>query len=353
MSTVVLDCRWLSWSGAGRVTEQLLVGLGELRPPHRWILWGPEAVSAYVWPGSEWVPAGDDPTALSGQRDWFRVPKGDLVVFMHQQRPLRKVRSVTMILDTQPVRHNAGGIDALAKRWFLRRVGRISDHVLTISKYAKQCIVDDLGVDPQRITTVRLPVDAAMAARVLERRRRGTRQEVAVYVGLFLAHKNLPRLIEAFGRTAFRARGGRLVLIGGKGLAAGLEASLDEDQRSFVQVVPYATQAELERWYAEATLLVQPSLEEGYGLPVAEALSAGLEVCAADAGALPEAARGMAEMFDPASVESIAAAIDRTATRAAATTDGGRSLAERYVQGAAKARDLAELVLSVVEGRLP
>jgi glycosyltransferase involved in cell wall biosynthesis len=63
-------------------------------------------------------------------------------------------------------------------------------------------------------------------------------------------------------------------------------------------------------------MVIQPSLEEGFGLPVLEALAGGVPVCCSDVDALREAAQGRARLFDPLSVSSITDAIDYTASAA-------------------------------------
>lgn len=352
--TVVLDCRWLSFSGAGRVTESLLRGLRAAAPPQRWVLWGPDEAAAYLWPGAEHLATGAKPTQLSGQRDWFGIPPADLVVFLHQQRPLRPVPSLTMILDTTPLRHNRNRVDAWAKTQFLRRVGKISRGVLTISEFSRRSIEADLDVPAARITTVGLPADAGLAERILAQRAASAQEEVALYVGLFLPHKNLSRLIQGFGRTAFRRRGGKLLLVGGKELAEPLRRTLDEEQRSYVTIRPHCSQAELERLYATSRFLVQPSLEEGFGLPVQEALASGLAACVSNGGALPEVARGFAETFEATSVTAMAAALDRTAGHAVDIGgDHGRALSASYLARAPSIDDLGRQVLDQVERHLP
>lgn len=313
------------------------------------MLWGPPELAARLWPGAEHAIIPSRPTRLSGQRDWFAVPRADLVVFLHQQRPLRGVPALSAILDTTPLRYNRNRLDGWAKARFLRRVGRISEGILTISDFSRTCIERDLGVAPERITKLSLPADRELATRVLARRRRSTRDEVALYVGLFLPHKNLPRLIEAFGRTRFRQRGGRLLLIGGKHLAEPLRRTLDAGQRSYVTIREHCDEAELERLYATSRFLVQPSLEEGFGLPVQEALAAGLPVCASHAGALPEVTLGFAEHFDPTSLPDMTAAIDRSADR---PLDDGVELSAAYLAQAPTIDDLARQVLSAVSHAL-
>ncbi|MCU0259777.1 MAG: glycosyltransferase, partial [Ilumatobacteraceae bacterium] len=69
-------------------------------------------------------------------------------------------------------------------------------------------------------------------------------------------------------------------------------------------------QPDLEALLARAALVVQPSLEEGFGLPVAEAMAAGIPVAVSSGGSLPEITRGTVPTFDPTDVSAIAHAID-------------------------------------------
>jgi len=293
------------------------------------------------------------PTELSGQRGWFDVPAADLVVFMHQQRPLRQVPAVTVIHDTTPVRFNRNRVDGWYKTRFLRHVGRISRGVITISDFSSQCITRDLGVAPGKITRVGLPADGDLARRVLARRGDAPQEDVALYVGLFLPHKNLPRLLQAFGRTAFRRSGGKLLLVGGKDAAEPLRLSLDGEQRGYVTIRRECAQEELERLYATSRFLVQPSLEEGFGLPVREALAAGLPACVSDGGGLPEATMGFAQHFAATSVTAMSAAIDRTAEQAAQGGDHGASLSASYLARTPTVDEFVGQVLDVVTRHLP
>ncbi len=316
------------------------------------MLWGPAEVRPYLWPGAEHVAVATKPTQLNGQRDWFTIPAADLVVFLQQQRPLRNVPALTTILDTTPLRFNRNRLDRWAKARFLRRVGRISKGIITISDFSRRCIETDLGIDPDRISRIGLPADPELAGRVLALREESAREEVALYVGLFLPHKNLPRLIQAFGRTSFRRRGGTLVLVGGKDAAEPLRQTLDAEQRRYVTVLGRCTQTELERLYATSRLLVQPSLEEGFGLPVQEALSTGLPACVSTGGALPEVSLGLAESFQPTSVPEMAGAIDRTAEQAADLDDAGRALSASYLARTPTIDDLARQVHGLVQRHL-
>jgi glycosyltransferase involved in cell wall biosynthesis len=311
---IVTDGRWLPFGGAGRTTELLLRALALTESPYRWVLWGPPPLATWAFPGTEVAPTTVDPRAWNGQRQWFDVPAADLTVFLHQQRPLRRVRSATLIYDTIPLHFTANPVVRGSKRLFLRRVGAISDRVLTLSEYSRGCIERELDVPPERISVLGLPADDELAHRVLAERRRLPRADVALYVGRFATHKNLRRLVTAFGRTAFAAAAGRLLLVGGtQEEVTDLSVRLSPAEREVVELRRPCPQDELERLLATCLFVVQPSLEEGFGLPVWEAQTCGVPVCVSDGGSLPETTLGFVEPFPATSVEAMTAAIDACA----------------------------------------
>lgn len=114
-----------------------------------------------------------------------------------------------------------------------------------------------------------------------------------------------------------------------------MRAGLEPEQREFVSLNGVCTQEEIDRLLAESLFLVQPSLEEGFGLPPHEALSVGLPVCCSKAGGLPEATYGMARLFFPTSTQDMQAAIDDCATQAQSWTQADREALSKKVREAA------------------
>lgn len=353
-SRILLDCRWLFHAGPGRATELLLRGLAASASQTPWALWGPPSIRQFAWPGASVEESSSRPSRLRGQRDWFRIPPSELVVFMHQQRPLRKVRSVTFIYDTIPLRYASSSFDRKLKLLFLKRVGAISVGIITISDYSRRCIAEDLGLPEQRVSVLRFPFDEEFANRILKLRRQYSASNVALFVGRFLPHKNLSRLINAFGRTEFQASGGKLLLVGGSPQEiAELQAPLTNREKDFVDIRGRCSQEELDRLFASSLFLVQPSLEEGFGLPAHEALSCGLPLCASDGGALREVTHGLVEHFSANSAEEMAAAVDACATRAgAANPEDDQNLSDEFRRRAPSVREFTEQFLESVERAL-
>ena len=210
---------------------------------------------------------------------------------------------------------------------------RRADHIATISDYVLADVRRTLGIATEkssRIYNGLTPLPAVEASPTEKGMAR-----VILGINLWQPHKNLPRLIEAFSQLHREMPAMELHLAGRPQanyraqpeLAALLE-------RPGVRVLGYLSEQELGAAYANADVVCYPSLEEGFGLPVLEAMAAGAPVVTSDASCLPEIAGGAAVLVDPLSVENIAAGIRRVldedpAVRASRITHG-RQVAAKF-----------------------
>jgi glycosyltransferase involved in cell wall biosynthesis len=189
--------------------------------------------------------------------------------------------------------------------------------IVADSEHSRRAIVERLGIPPGHITVVPVGLGREFQPATpspAQRARYGLGPRYALYVGNFLPHKNLPRLLRAWAALAAPLRDAcRLVLAGGDaagraGLAA-LAASLGlGDRVVFAGVVD---DGDLPALYGGAAVVVLPSLEEGFGLPALEALACGAPVVASRRGALPEVVGDAALLVDPEDEAALAAAIAR------------------------------------------
>jgi glycosyltransferase involved in cell wall biosynthesis len=207
---------------------------------------------------------------------------------------------------------------ARAMRRSLDVIGRRADRVLCSSRATmRDC--EAFGLDAARLRHVPLGVDlVAVSDADVERVRRRYRlpAEFVLFVGTLEPRKNLRRLAAAIGRPAVTLP---LVVAGADGWGdAGLEHL---DDALFIGFVP---QADLAPLYAAATVFAYPSEREGFGLPVAEALSQGTAVVTSRDTSTEEVAGGAAVLVDPFDVDSIAAGIVEAIDRRTELAPGGR-----------------------------
>ena len=194
--------------------------------------------------------------------------------------------------------------------------------IVTVSESAKHDIVRLYGVDPDRVHVVyeaaapqfqpirdRSAIDAV-------RRRYGLGERYILYVGTIEPRKNLPTLLEAFAH-ARRTNGLRhqLVFAGPYGwLSRDLEELIARlGVRDAITLTGYMPFADLPTLYSGAEMFVFPSIYEGFGLPVVEAMACGTPVITGRAAALVEVAGGAAEHVDPTDVRALSAALTRLA----------------------------------------
>jgi len=195
---------------------------------------------------------------------------------------------------------------------------RSAERTIAVSQCTRRDLIDLVGAPPERVEVVYEAAAAGFRPQSAERvaaarRDRGLPGEYFLFVGTREPRKNLPRLLTAYARLAEADAAPDLAVVGSPGWLAGeLEsraASLAIERR--VHWLVGVPGSELPALYAGAVALVLPSLYEGFGLPVLEAMACGAPVVCSDAGSLPEIAGGAAVLFDPTDVGAIADAMRR------------------------------------------
>jgi glycosyltransferase involved in cell wall biosynthesis len=221
----------------------------------------------------------------------------------------------------------------------VRHSARTSASVVTISQFTKARLIHHYGLDPDRIFVT--PLGVADHWRPLGREECLRRLDgldltdpFFLAVGNLHPRKNIPRLIRAVAAVRRAGLDGlRLVLVGQRGWRADeVDATVDEVKGgAWVRFVGFVDDDTLQALYGAARVVAYPSLYEGLGLPVLEALACGAVVVASNAAAIPEAAGSAAVLVDPTRDEAITEGLLRAATdeslRARLSTAGPRHAA--------------------------
>lgn len=193
--------------------------------------------------------------------------------------------------------------------------------IITDSHQSKADIVRHLRLKPERVTVVPLGVDrryrplsVVESRAVLERK--GINFPYILYVSAVeprKKRKNLPRLLEAFAQLLRWSERWRLVIVGAykKNYRPVFETVERLGLEPHVYFTGFVAEADLPVLYAGADLFVLPSLYEGFGLPVLEAMACGTPVVTSNTSSLAEVAGDAAILIDPYRVEAIAGAMRR------------------------------------------
>ena len=210
-----------------------------------------------------------------------------------------------------------GLTDRETRRTFVRRAGKAilaADGIITVSRFSRQTVLDRFPVVERRVKAIPHGLDtsflAAPPAEDLDRVRAGLKLPgtFLLFVGALEPRKNLVRLIEALKLLGDRGLDPVLVVAGKSGpdSARVAETVARLGLGSRVMFPGYVDELTKRCLYRLATGFVFPSLVEGFGLPILEAMASGLPVAASGTSALPEVAAEAALYFDPKSPEDMA-----------------------------------------------
>lgn len=218
--------------------------------------------------------------------------------------PLNVENQVLTLHDISPLEHPEWFRPAFAHwyRLFLPILVRRVRRVVTSSEYTRGKLLRRFGLPAGKVTVVPGGVGTTTfhpgASSRLELPPR-----YALFVGSLQPRKNLARLLDAWGRMK-NAVPDTWLLIAGAG--SGVFRPISRNALERVKFLGLVSDADLPGLYAKATVFIQPSLEEGFGLTPLEAMASGTMVLSSNAGALPEVVGDSGLFFDPLDEAEIA-----------------------------------------------
>ena len=350
---LIVDGRMLFSSGIGRYIREMLLRIPESVPFSIEIVCNTQNQRDWI---DQAVPSAAPLLcrakiySLREQLLALQMPFGATYWVPHYNVPrLCSCRLVATIHDVAPLAL-PDVFSGLKRRWaarfYFNSVKHRSSHIIAVSQFTR-CELQNRGLARAGSISV---IENGVGSFWFQGPVGGGKRDVLLFVGNLKPHKNLGRLIDAMEivRKTYPVE----LEVAGRmgGFRTGLDDRFVERLRStpWIRAIGEPSDEELRRHYQEARAFIFPSLYEGFGLPMLEAMAAGCPVVASRAGALVEVAGrervlgGVVDYFDPLDVRDMASAIKRNLGMSGVEKErvqaGGRRIASSYTwERAAKA----------------
>jgi glycosyltransferase involved in cell wall biosynthesis len=306
--------------GIGRYTRELMDALGQVGSPPVLLHAGRaaeqrpdlvELAGARLLPGL--LTLGQAEIAWAAWRRRLALvhdPTGSTPLLLTGARRVATIHDVIPYIYPE----TSTTLDRLIYRVWLPLAVRRLNAIITDSQQSKRDIVKYLRVKPEKITVISIaaaahyrPMSETDVRPVLERY--GITFPYILYVGSIEARKNLARLLEAYARLRDWSQEWKLVIVGARKwkFSPVFETVQRLGLEPHIHFTGYVEEADLPALYNGARLFVFPSLYEGFGLPVLEAMACGTPVVTSNTSSLPEVVGNAALLIDPQDVAAITA----------------------------------------------
>jgi glycosyltransferase involved in cell wall biosynthesis len=235
----------------------------------------------------------------------------DIALSMHPLLiPVRSAAQLVTIHDLYFLHDSSGTAPEIQRDYSALAAShaRRAAAVVVVSHYTAQQVTSRLGVPPERI------VLCPPGAPAWSPRAAPAAAGPILYIGSPDRRKNVPGLLRAYARLRERLPDAPRLVLAGRTPDRGAEISAMIRRPPWypnVRHLGYVSDQERQTLYREASMLVMPSLDEGFGMPVLEAMTVGVPVVASNRGALPEVAGDAAQLVDPTDEDAMADAMRR------------------------------------------
>lgn len=290
-------------SGVGVYSREILHGLARTHPEARFL---------FCYRPHRFLRSFADPLPRNARRRVLRenrAPSADLFHGLNQRLGhVRHHRAVSTFHDLFVISGDYSTPE-FRQRFTAqaRAAAERSDLIIAVSRFTAQQVEELLDVERSRIRVVQHGTHP-----VAPGARPAAREQMILSVGAIQRRKNTARLVEAFEQLD---PGWKLILAGASGFDS--QQALQRVERSprkkDIQVLGYVPGPELEELYRRASIFAFPSLDEGFGMPVLDAMACGVPVLTSNVSAMPEVAGDAALLIDPTDVASIGEGLRRLA----------------------------------------
>lgn len=313
------------WTGVGRYTFELVKALLRLSTKHEFTLWAGVRKQRFYfeslqktepWNRATWIYSHLSPK-LAGvlfnysplHLEYLSGPT-DLIHLSDWTAPVTRVPTVTTVHDLAFIKYPET-VDPLIRHTQSVRLSRIvshGNHIIADSLSTKNDLIEKYHLNASQIDVVYpgishsyLPASLTEIDRV--KKKYSLPSHFILSLGTQEPRKNLERLVEATKDLTYP-----LVIAGKYGWGKKL------DSPAHVKVLGFVDEKDLPALYSSATVFCYPSLYEGFGFPVLEAMACGVPVVTSNVSSLPEVAGTAAILVDPLSLGSIRSGIEQAIT---------------------------------------
>jgi glycosyltransferase involved in cell wall biosynthesis len=285
--TIALDATYSlgkNLSGVGVYSRELLFGLA---------LAHPQETFRFCYRPHRFLRSFHDALPKNASRRLLRgAPSADIFHALNQRVDARARRTVSTFHDLFVMTGDYSSPEFRARfTEQARDAAARSDLIIAVSSFTASQLEQLLKVEPSRLRVVHHGVRPASG--------KSKRENMVLCVGAIQRRKNVARLVKAFESIP---DSWRLTLAGaadGFGAAEELRAVEESPARERIEVLGYVSREQLESLYSRAGIFALPSLDEGFGMPILEAMAHGVPVLTSNCSAMPEVAGDAALLVDP------------------------------------------------------
>jgi glycosyltransferase involved in cell wall biosynthesis len=248
-----------------------------------------------------------------------------------------RYRNIITVTDVSPLLHpeTHGRGQVMYHRHILPQVLKRADAIVTISHSSKKDIVSCFRIAEEKVHVIHLGVDGRFVPTVAGdcAFARFLPEHYILNIGTLEARKNLPRLLEAYAIARGKGLPHKLLIAGTRGWRLSNLAGIVEKHKleNDVFFLGFVEDADLPLLYSKAGFFVYPSIYEGFGIPLLEAMACGTPVITSNSSSMPEVAGDAALLVDPLDVNDMASRM----LELACSVELSRSLREKGIGRAA------------------
>jgi glycosyltransferase involved in cell wall biosynthesis len=288
--TIALDATYSlgkNLSGVGVYSRELLFGLATAHPdeqfrfcyrPHRFL-----------------KSFGDKLPENASRRLLQGAPSADIFHALNQRVEAKARRTVSTFHDLFVMTGDYSSPEFRARFTAqAREAAARSDLIIAVSSFTASQVSQLLSVEPSRLRVIHHGVRPSTAI--------AKKENLVLSVGAIQRRKNIARLVQAFESLP---DSWRLALAGapdGYGAAQELSAVEESPARARIDVLGYVSSSQLDSLYRRAGIFAFPSLDEGFGMPILEAMAHGVPVITSNCSAMPEVSGDAALLVDPMNI---------------------------------------------------